>query len=337
MRIAFLFLIFISGCAQVSSLNLQKHEFGILPTRIIWFQVEGLDEEQLAFLRFNQTAEKRSAFEESLCMGNSWAYDLYNIRPSTYASFTSQMTGKKNIKNSCEDTKLRPIWAYLRGSEYYSGVLESGADESNTLLKQAACEGSDSFYKNLYFWSMSSAKTARLQFHYSEEIPLNTEDVLYDRACNQMGCYSTVSENFRAISSRMGKSHQRYLFIVRDFSYAKALKRKDYKAAKNILIDLERSYAEALKIANNSHEVLVLLTTANSTYVQFPEQGKSWYEFEKLDKAQPQRTKLTNLVLASGARSENFCGIYEEAQLFERILSGPKQQGLEFKFINPFN
>lgn len=337
MRFFFFILLFLSGCAQVSSLNLQKHEFGILPTRIIWFQVEGLDEEQLALLRFNQTAERRTSFEESLCMGNSWAYDLYHIRPSTHVSFLSQMTGKKNIKNSCEDIKLKPIWAYLRGSEYFSGILESGADESNSLIAQTTCEGSENFYKDLYFWSMSSSKTAKLQFHYAEDIPLNNKEILYDRTCNQTGCNSTILENFRAITSRLGRTHQRYLFMVRDFSYAKALQRKDYKGAKNILSDLERSYAEALRIADKSHEVLVLLTTANSKFIQFPEQGKPWYEFDKQGTAQPQRTKLTNLVLASGARSENFCGIYEEAQLFERILSGPKQQGLEFKFINPFN
>lgn len=337
MRFIFLIaLIIFSGCAQVSSLNLQKHEFGILPTKIIWFQIEGLDEEQLALLRFSQNAERRTSFEESLCMGNSWAYDLYNLRPQAAESFFSQLTGKKNIKNSCEDIKLKPIWAYLKGSNYQTGVLEAGADRKSSLLKHDKCEGSEEFYKGIYFWSMKYSKTPKLQFHYSEDIPLNTQDVLYDRACSQTGCYSTIFDNMRAINSKLNKSHQRYLFIVRDFSYAKALNKKNYKEARSILVDLERSYAEALKMSKNSHETLVLLTSANSTFVQFPEQGKPWYEFDKEGKAQPQRTKLTNLVLASGARSENFCGIYEEAQLFERILSGPKQQGLEFKFINPF-
>ena len=38
-------LILISGCAQVTSLNMKKHEFGILPIKIIWFQIAGLEEE----------------------------------------------------------------------------------------------------------------------------------------------------------------------------------------------------------------------------------------------------------------------------------------------------
>lgn len=337
MRSLFFFLLlFLAGCAQVSSLNLQKHEFGILPTKIIWFQVEGLDEEQLALLRFNQSAERRTSFEESLCIGNSWSYDLYKLRPAAAESFLAQLTGKKNIKNNCEDIKLKPIWAYLKSSNYSSGVLEVGAVQQTSLLKHQKCEESGDFYNDLYFWSMNQTKSQGLQFHYSEDIPLNSKEVLHDRACSQTGCYSTIFENVRAINNKLNKTHQRYLFVVRDFTYASALKKKRYKEARNILIDLERAYGEALKAAKNSNETLVLLTTANSTFVQFPEQGKPWYEFDKQEKAQPHRTKLTNLVLASGARSENFCGIYEEAHLFERILSGPKQQGLEFKFINPF-
>src|SRR5690606_11189918 len=100
--------------------------------------------------------------------------------------------------------------------------------------------------------------------------------------------------------------------------------------------DLERSYAEALTYANKS-DYLILLTTGDSRFVDMPDQGKGWYEFEKdFKNAKVKRTKLTNMVLASGARAENFCGMYDDAQVFERILSGPKQQGLELKIINPF-
>jgi hypothetical protein len=71
--------------------------------------------------------------------------------------------------------------------------------------------------------------------------------------------------------------------------------------------------------------------------MDLPDEGRTWSEFEK-NKIQPQmkRSKLTNLVIANGARSENFCGLYEDSQIMERILSGPKQLGLELKFLNPF-
>ena len=93
-------LFFMLGCAQVTSLNMQKHEFGILPTKIIWFQIAGLEEEQFAMLRFNQAGEKKTAFEENTCIGKSWAYNLYQLRPNAETSFLAQLTGKKNIKRT---------------------------------------------------------------------------------------------------------------------------------------------------------------------------------------------------------------------------------------------
>jgi hypothetical protein len=74
-----------------------------------------------------------------------------------------------------------------------------------------------------------------------------------------------------------------------------------------------------------------------SPYYHYTPDGKAFFESEKDNKnLNVKRSKLTNLVLASGARAENFCGIYEDSDVFDRILSGPKQQGLELKIINPF-
>src|SRR6478609_511836 len=125
-----LFLIVLTGCAQVTSLNMQKHEFGILPTKIIWFQIAGLEEEQLAMLRFQYSGERKTAFEEHNCMGKTWGYNLYNLRNPAEASFLSQLTGKKNVKMTCEDAELRPIWSYLSGNGYNTGVLEIGSSKT---------------------------------------------------------------------------------------------------------------------------------------------------------------------------------------------------------------
>jgi hypothetical protein len=122
----------------------------------------------------------------------------------------------------------------------------------------------------------------------------------------------------------------------RDFSYLRALEKQDFVRAKEILLDIDRAYGEALKYTDSS-DYLVLLTTGDSKFVDMPDQGKAWYDYEKDNKnISAKRTKLTNLVLASGSRAENFCGMYDDSSVFERILSGPKQQGLELKIINPF-
>ena len=89
------------SCAQVTSLNLKKHQFGQIPTKIVWIQVAGLQEEHLAMLKFSkQSAGFKTSFEEFLCIGKSWEYNLFKIRPKAYATFQSQLTGKKNIKNT---------------------------------------------------------------------------------------------------------------------------------------------------------------------------------------------------------------------------------------------
>lgn len=333
-----LIFFFLLGCAQVTSLNLKKHQFGILPTKIIWFQIAGLEEEQLAMLRFHQSGERRTAFEENICIGKTWSYNLYNIRVPAEATFLAQITGKKNIKNSCEDVAHRPIWNYLSGTGYSTGILESGGEGSESLTSLSRCgEPGSKFLNNLYFWLRKEPAPGAETFQYAEEIPMKQNQLYYDKTCTAKSCYSTISDDFKAIYSRFRKSAHKHLFIIRDFSYLKALEKGNFKEARRILADLEAAYADALSLTNESNDFLVLLTTGDSRFVDMPDKGKEWFNFEqKGTGAEVKRSKLTNLVLASGARAENFCGIYNDAKVFERILSGPKQQGLELKIINPF-
>lgn len=331
-------LLLLMGCAQVTSLNLTKHQFGIQPTKIIWFQVAGLDEEQIALLRFQQSGEKRTSFESNICIGKTWGYNLYQLRNPAEASFMSQMTGKKNIKHNCEDAGMRPIWNYIAGNGYNTGILESGASKEQSLSSLKDCgEAGLVFLSSLYYWSRSEPLAGTETFHYAEEVPLKPNQILYDRSCSGKSCHSSISDDFNSVYQAFRKVSSKHLLIVRDFSYLAALEKKEFQKAREILADLERSYAEALKLSSDSSDYLVLLTTGEARYIDLPDQGKSWYDFEKDGKnINVKRTKLMNTVMASGARAENFCGVYEEAQVFERILSGPKQQGLELKIINPF-
>src|SRR5690606_23978229 len=120
-----IFLLLITSCAQVTSLNLKKHQFGQLPTKIVWIQIAGLSEEQLALLKFSATSSDYATnMGRSLCIGKAWDYDLYRLRPNAKLGFLSQLTGKKNIKNSCEDYEQKAIWNYLRPSGFKAGVFE---------------------------------------------------------------------------------------------------------------------------------------------------------------------------------------------------------------------
>lgn len=317
---------------------MQQHEFGILPTKIIWFQIAGLEEEQLAMLRFQYSGERKTAFEESTCIGKSWNYNLYNLRNSSEATFLSQLTGKKNIKMACEDAELRPIWSYLSGNGYNTGIFEIGATKSQSIVSMNECgEKGLSFLSSLYLWLRKEPIAGAQTFHYRETIPLVPNQLMFDRTCDKLGCYSTITDDFKSLYQAFKKVSTKHLMIVRDFSYLAALDRKDFVKARSILSDIERSLGDALTNTRTSADYLVLVTSGDSRFVDMPDQGKQWFEFEKSGvNPQVKRTKLTNLVMATGARSENFCGIYDDSQIFERLLSGPKQLGLELKFINPF-
>ncbi|HXH73770.1 MAG TPA: hypothetical protein VNJ08_02325 [Bacteriovoracaceae bacterium] len=329
-------LMMLLGCAQVTSLNLKKHQFGIQPTKIIWFQVAGLEEEQIAMLRFQDAAERRTSFENNTCMGKTWNYNLYNIRNASYSTFLAQLSGKKNIKGDCTDSALKPMWGYLGPNGYTTGILEVSSKEEQSLMSLAKCPDSK-FLSDVYFWLRQEPPKGTKTYITSMNEKIEPGMYYYDRTCVGRTCGSSISETFRSIVGQLNRLSDKQLFVIRDFSYLEALEAKDFVRARGILADLERAYGDALKLTEQSNDYLAILTTGDSKFVDMPDMGKSWHEFEKKGSgAQVKRTKLTNLVLASGARAENFCGIYEDAEVFERILSGPKQQGLEFKIINPF-
>lgn len=331
-------LLLISGCAQVTSLNMKKHEFGFLPTKIIWFQIAGLEEEQLAMLRFQYAGERKTAFEENTCIGKSWTYNLYNLRTPAEASFLAQLTGKKNVKMNCQDAELRPIWSYLSNNGYNTGILEVGANNKQSLVSFNECgEKGLVFLSSLYYWLRKEPVAGAATFNYREAIPLKPNQLVYDRTCDKQGCFSTITDDFKSLYQSFRKVSNKHLMIVRDFSYLAALEKRDFAKARSILSDLERSLSDALNLAKSSNDYLVLVTSGDSRFVDMPDQGKQWHEFEKSGSGPHlKRSKLTNLVIATGARSENFCGMYDDSDVFERILSGPKQLGLELKFINPF-
>ncbi len=324
------------SCTQVTSLNLRRHEFGLQPTKIIWYQIAGLEEEHVAMLRFKKPSEFRTSFEQTTCMGKSWSYSFYDLRPAAELTFMSQMNGSKNVKLDCNDLQNPPIWKYLKESNYSIGILESFSNSSQTLEAYKSCNDGEALL-DISYWKRGSFLEKNKTFHYADKIPFNKKNAIYDRTCTSSGCISSLKDNVISISKEFNKFGEKYLFIIRDFSYLKALQDKDLEKAKKILTDIESSFEDSIRQAENSSEYLVLLTTGESSFIEFPANGINWYYFEnKNNKLETKRSKLTNLVLASGARSENFCGIYEDREIFERILSTPKQQGLEFKFINPF-
>lgn len=334
-------LLLLCGCAQVTSLNLRRHQFGMQPTKIIWFQVAGLDAEHLALVRFGlPTVDNKTELENSLCLGRAWSFNLQKLRPDAADSFMAQVTGKKDVAGTCEDWKLKPLWNYLSPFSYKSGIVEVGASSKESWAGGASCGASwKEFLGQSTLWTMNAAGTPESTPYLPSETPnYSAEKIYWDRSCNALGCGTSLSSVLASIYPGFAKGSKRHVFIVRDFTFASALNAKKASQAREILRELDKSIGVFMKAAGNSDDILVIVSGGASIDLDFPTEGVQWQHFEKNEKnIYPRQGELSVPVFAHGARAENFCGLYEESQIFERILSSPKQQGLELKIINPFN
>lgn len=337
----FLLLFFVFGCAQVTGLNMRKHQFGRQPTKIIWFQVAGLDHEQLAMLRFGfPTSADKTTLESSVCFGQAWSFNLYHLRPTPHQSMLTQITGKKDVAGTCDDWRLKPLWSYLGANSYRSGILEIDARNDESLLGAKACgEKGQNYLDESILWTMRAENPLGAEGY----LPAVAQDfrpgkVYWDKTCNAQGCGTALRASLASIYRQFSKNSSRHLLLVRDFSLKHALERQNLIAAREVLREIDKTAEAFYQLAEGSDDILVLVTGAGAVDVDFPAEGKEWQTFDlKGAGALPRRGELMSPVFAQGARAENFCGMYEESQIFERLLSGPKQQGLELKIINPFN
>jgi len=290
-------------------------------------------------LRFSSpTAIERTALEGSMCTGQAWAFNLYELRPVARDSMLSQVTGKKNITGSCDDFNQKPIWNYLTTNAYRAGILEIDAREEESLINPK-CSNNKEFIKDTVFWTMRPQPQSGAE-EYVPSVPqkFNTSKIYWDKTCRMSGCGSALRASISSIYGQFERNVSKSIFIVRDFSYRHELERRNLNAAREILRDIDKAVESFYQLADARSDVLVVVSGAASIDIEFPFEGKDWQKFEsKGSEAFPRRGELSIPIFASGARSENFCGFYEESQLFDRVLSGPKQQGLELKVINPFN
>lgn len=330
---SFILLTLLSSCAQVGSLNLRDHQFGVFPTRIIWIQVAGLHEEHLPLLRFEApTTRDLTSFENVNCFGKMWTYNLYQIRPKPYQGLWSQLTGSKNIKGQCSDFKFRPVWKELLESRYQVGILETGpADSEGTyaLDDDKNCPAKKEILHSVYLWEMRPKEKASNLFHIHDRPQFSPGITYYDRSCQLGGCYTDLSRNVEYLFGQFKRNTGHYLFMIRDFSLYTALRNKDLDKAKEILLQLEKIYAYFLNFQKSDTSMLILLTSSSPLNFEYPEQGIDWKKL--MEKGEPVLYKNSSLlapVWAKGARAENFCGLFEESELYYRLLEGPSRPKL---------
>jgi hypothetical protein len=317
---------------------LKPHYYSERPSNIIWIQLAGFTDQQIPLLRFeNPDANFHTQFETADCLGKIWAYNLYDLRPKAATSFLSQITGSKNMKGTCEDFSRKPVWNYLESEGYKTAILENGANAEESLEKYFSCgEVQKNFFKSSYFVRMGPESRAGVErFHYQDS-PTNLPGLYYDKSCQKGLCFTSLFNNAKKILENVSTPGNRSFYLIRDFSYLKALRIKDLNHAREILQDLDKFIAWIQ--LQKSSDTLVVVTGAEGLEVDFPKEGKEWAEFERLGKNLNLRnTTLENSVFAKGPMAENFCGLFDEAEISKRMLYKPEGKKFSWDALNPLS
>ncbi|MBI2519678.1 MAG: hypothetical protein HYV97_04655 [Bdellovibrio sp.] len=317
-------MLLILSCSRMNTINLQRHTFGEPPQKIIWLQVAGLSDEHLPLLKFS-TSLKQISFERSYCAGKMWAYNLYSLRPKAHDNFLSQISGSKNQKNSCSDYDYPPFWKNLGKSGALAGILENGLEEGQGLDQAFQCKSEQNFYSDFtIIWKMTRTRSPDAAFFQAPiNIPL-TAGVYFDKSCQQESCHSGLYENAKQTFESFIKRPFANVYLVRDFEYEKLLQKREMLKAREHLLEIDKLHTFFLDYQKANPNVLVLLTSTAALSFEFPEQGIAWEEFDKKGKNIVFRqTSLMSSVFATGALSENFCGLFEESEMRDRILKVP--------------
>jgi hypothetical protein len=325
-----LLLILLSSCSKVETINLKKHSFNSNPSRIVWIQVAGLTEELLAIQRFSRPAvEIGGPFEESTCMGKMWNYNLYSLRPDAGAGFLSQIFGIKNIKRSCEDFENLPMWEHFKKIGFQVGVLENAVSDKDSLVNSWKCSNEDTHIdKGATLWRMSGTSNSKAKrFHFQENIEHNDGEVFYDKSCKAGICYASLRNNATEIYKKFKKQTVRSLFVIRDFSLKDTIIRKDVESLREKLSEIERLYSFFLNEQAKDSKLLVVVSGSGARNIELPKTGKQWEGFDSKGKfLLYKRNSLMSPVFAKGPHSENFCGLYEESDVFRRFLWTPTER-----------
>ncbi|MCK5882082.1 MAG: hypothetical protein KAG61_00215 [Bacteriovoracaceae bacterium] len=332
-RIFLVFMLLFAGCSKVRTINLEPHTFSSRPNHIVWIQVAGLDEEHLAMIRFSKnSANIKTALENSQCVGSMWSYNLFKLRPSSELSFLSQLNGRKNLDGTCKDYDLKPLWSYTDRLDYTAGIFESQTSGDDLYKKTLDCKKNSEYFDSTYFWKMGKAPNkAKANFYNQmDKTPFSKGGVFYDDSCQTGVCYTTLEGNVSSVYRRFAEGKGKTLFIVRDFTYENALKSRNYPRARELLVALDKMYGDFTQYGKEKGKTLILLTSGAARNLELPQRGSEWEQFDLNGKSIVFKNRaLISPVFAHGSGAENFCGMFEESEIMKRILWVPSQSQLE--------
>jgi hypothetical protein len=332
-------LIFVlSSCARYSYINFHPQIMGQLPEKIIWIQLPGLTMSSLALYKFTlEGQEETLAFERSTCLGSTWDFNHYLLRPPAEQGLMAQLSGSKDIRGSCEDLKRGTLWDFLKQERYQSTVVRT--EDTLQHLYQCKEEDKKNYFAqavqyNLYSAATENSKVLPLS---GVEFPVEGE-IYYEESCQSSKCFENPAKTFQSIVDKTLMNSGRRLYLFQDLRLSSALARKKSLEVIDILKDYNDALEELIKMARNNKNILLLLSGTAGMPLELPSQGREWERFFARGEAVTfKKQSATTPLFAWGARSENFCGFYNESDIIQRISQSPDQGSVRYYIFNPLN
>ena len=319
----FILLVLTTSCMRVSSINLRPKKFNQYPSKIVWIQLAGFDEEQIFHLNLKEADVKKSTFDAFTCVGMHWEYNSYTLSPGSHQVMRSLLTGKSNINGTCDDFYHVPFWGYFSPEKIQSVVVEKLPEPGTSLLQSLDCKGAHPRWKPNYFIRLDGQNIdeAKMKpFSVLERGKLKVPGQYYDSSCNGDTCYNDLLTTMSYVVDEVLRYEKNFTFIFRDFSAEKFLKQKDFSKWSKWLNEWNQVIAY-LQNSLSTEETLILITGVAPIPMQFPQAGSDLRKWVTQNTGlQLRQRSYLGKTWAMGARSENFCGMYKTDDFLTRIF-----------------
>lgn len=313
-----LILLFLS-CSTTQYLGGKRHKFNARAQRVIWLQLAGWGSDLYPLIKFDGLDDKASLLESMDSLGRIWSYSAQNLRSSAAESFFYQMNAKAYIDKDCSDLEKLPLFQSLVQEDFTLGFFQASKVEGLSPQDSIDCKSSWALRgsSQLYFWRSFPGVQQKNPFHSERSIEFEPGLIYTDQSCSDKSCFKEKVENILVVYEKQMSKKKQSLFLIRDDSLLNVKKAKDLKEKLKEQIYLINYFSELTK---NDPNLLLLVTGAEAIGLKYPKKGNKWRlldqngSFLKFDEP-----RLDSSVLAIGASSEIFSGLYREQDIYFKL------------------
>ncbi|EQC51726.1 hypothetical protein [Bacteriovorax sp. DB6_IX] len=321
----FMLLFLAISCTRVKTINKKEHSFNSYPERLIFLQIPGLSEEHLAYLRYKKPLFRHQTWSESFtCFGKMWRHNLHELRPSVEDSLVSQITGHYGSNKTCDLYAEVPLWSVLEKFNYQSAVVERNRSQG----VERALKCNDKFYdeSTVFVSSVGTGKLSQEYFHVEREKEYLKNKIYLDESCSKAKCFSKSSSVFFHVWNSLVERPKK-LLVFKDYSLINAINSNNSAAFFEYLEELSKLIADinGTIVSRNPNTTLVVSSTSPQR-IKWPRSSKTWKGINLAKSTTGE--ELMAPIWATGAMAENFCGVYSEVDVFNRLFWRPQKTRL---------